>query len=192
VESQRTPTSTPTPRSSSAASEGVGPPIPRTAEELLELSQVDLYQLFSRSRPGEVPAGRGRGTPIFFPGTAATKPAAKVFGTLVWRGKVFRPEKADLSNSISILGISAIRARTYHQESWFDGRDCIVLDYSETSRVCGWVRDEIREVRPGLYLGLVYGRGRFFGGRRLLDVTFALSFPPASGTDSVRRADGGN
>jgi hypothetical protein len=106
-----------------------------------------------------------------------------VFGTLVWRGKVLRPEKADLSNLISILGIQAIRARIYRQESWFDGRDCIVLDYSETSRICGWVRDEIREVRPGLYLGLVYGQGRFFGGRRLLDVTFALTFPGAPGTD---------
>ena len=169
MESQRTPTSPPAPRSATAAPEDGGPPTPRTAEELLELSQVDLYQLFRRSRPGEVPAGRGRGTPIFFPGTAATKPAAKVFGTLVWRGKVLRPEKADLSNLISILGIQAIRARVYRQESWFDGRDCIVLDYSETS--------------PGLYLGLVYGRGRFFGGRRLLDVTFALTFPGAAGTD---------
>ena len=183
MESQRTPTSPPAPRSATAAPEDGGPPTPRTAEELLELSQVDLDQLFRRSRPGEVPAGRGRGTPIFFPGTAATKPAAKVFGTLVWRGKVLRPEKADLSNLISILGIQAIRARVYRQESWFDGRDCIVLDYSETSRICGWVRDEIREVRPGLYLGLVYGRGRFFGGRRLLDVTFALTFPGAAGTD---------
>jgi hypothetical protein len=183
VESQPTPTSPPTPRSSSAAPEGAGPPAPRTADELLELSQVDLYQLFSRSSSGEIPAGRGRGTPIFFPGTVATKPAARVFGTLVWRGKVLRPETQDLSNLISVLGLPAIRARTYHQESWFDGRDCIVLDYSQTSRICGWVRDEIREVRPGLYLGLVYGVGRFFGGRRLLDVTFALTFPRASGTD---------
>ncbi|MDP8908377.1 MAG: hypothetical protein M3N47_04510 [Chloroflexota bacterium] len=164
--------------SSSAAPEA--PPVPRTVDELLELSQVDLYQVFSRSRPGEVPTGPGRGTPIFFPGTAATKPAAKVFGAIVWRGKVFRGESADLKNLISILAIPAIRARVYRGPSWFDGHECIVLDYTETSRICRWVRDEIREVRPGIYLGLVYGVGRFFGGRRLLDVTFVLSFPPGS------------
>jgi hypothetical protein len=163
-----------------AAPEGAAAALPRTAQELLELSQVDLYQLFRRCKPGRVPTGRGRGTPIFFPGTAATRPAAKLFGATVWRGKVFRPESADLKNLISILAIPAIRARVYNEESWFDGRDCIVLDYSQTSRICRWVRDEIREVEPGLYLGLVYGVGRFFGGRRLLDVTFALSFSKAS------------
>jgi hypothetical protein len=163
-----------------AAPEGADAAVPRTAQGLLELSQVDLYQLFRRSKPGEVPTGRGRGTPIFFPGTAATKPAARVFGATVWRGKVFRPESADLKNLISILAIPAIRAQVYNEESWFDGRDCIVLDYSQTSHICRWVRDEIREVEPGLYLGLVYGVGRFFGGRRLLDVTFALSFSSTS------------
>ena len=164
------------PTNPSTAPEREGSPAPRTADELLGLSQVDLYQLFRRSRPGVVPTGRGRGTPIFFPGTAATTPAARVFGAAVWRGKVFHPESADLKNLISILAIPAIRARVYQEESWFDGRECTVLDYSQTSRVCRWVRDEIREVDPGLYLGLVYGVGRFFGGRRLLDVTFALSF----------------
>jgi hypothetical protein len=181
VESPHTATFPTTSPSSSVASEGASLPAPRTAAELLELSQVDLYQLFRRSRPGEIPAGRGRGTPIFFPGTAATKPAAKIFGATVWRGKVFRPESQDLKNLISILAIPAIRARVYREESWFDGGECTVLDYSQTSRICRWVRDEIREVQPGLYLGLVYGVGRFFGGRRLLDVTFALSFSPAPG-----------
>ncbi len=177
MESPQAATFPATPPSSSGAPEGARP---RTPQELLELSQVDLYQLFRRSEPGKVPAGRGRGTPIFFPGTAATKPAATLFGATVWRGKVFRPEGADLKNLISILAIPAIRARVYQEESWFDGRNCIVLDYSQTSRICRWVRDEIREVNPGLYLGLVYGVGRFFGGRRLLDVTFALSFSSAS------------
>jgi hypothetical protein len=180
VDSQQPATLPTTPPSPTATSEGSGPPTPRTADELLELSQVDLYGLFRRSDPGEIPAERGRGTPIFFPGTGATEPAAKIFGTLVWRGKVFRPPSADLKNLISILGIPAIRARVYREESWFDGRECIVLDYSQTSWICRWVRDEIREVHPGLYLGLVYGVGRFFGGRRLLDLTFALTFPPAS------------
>lgn len=124
--------------------------------------------------------GRGRGTLIIFPGTAAAKRAA-VLGTVVWRGKVFRPESGDLENLVSILAIPAVRASVYRQASWLDGRECIVLDYSETSRVAGWIRDEMREVSPGLYLGLVYGVGRVFGGRRLLGMSFALTFPRSRG-----------
>ena len=168
--------------SSLAAPQVAGPPAQHAVEELLELSQVDLYQLFRRSSPGEIPVGRGRGTPIFLPGTFATSPAAGVFGTVAWRGKVFRPESGDLKNLISPLGIPLFRARVYREDSWFDGQECIVLDYSQTSFAVGWVRDEIREVSTGLYLGLVYGLGRLFGGRRLLDVTFALDFRPASGS----------
>jgi hypothetical protein len=40
---------------------------------------------------------------------------------------------------------------------------------SETSLVAGWIRDEIRQIGPGLYLGKVYG-----GKKRLID--FALKF----------------
>jgi hypothetical protein len=167
------------PPSSSVAPEGAASPTATSAAQLLELSQVDLYQLFRRSRAGAVPTGRGHGTPIFFPGTFAAMLAAKVFGALVWRGKAFNPESADLKNLVTPLSIPAIRARVYRAESWFDGAECVVLDYSETSRICGWIRDEIREARPGLYLGLVYGRGRLFGGRRLLDVTFVLDFSGA-------------
>ena len=45
--------------------------------------------------------------------------------------------------------------------------ETIVIDYSSTSLLARKVRDEIREVEPGVYLGLVW-----WGKRRLLD--FAL------------------
>ena len=49
-----------------------------------------------------------------------------------------------------------MRAKVYKEASWFDGEETIVLDYSKTSFVARQVRDEIREVAPGLYLGLVF------------------------------------
>jgi hypothetical protein len=65
-------------------------------------------------------------------------------------------------------------------ESWVDGQECVLLDYSRSSRICGWIRDEIREVSPGVYLGVVWGVGRFFGrGRRRRVLGFALTFPHA-------------
>jgi hypothetical protein len=60
-------------------------------------------------------------------------------------------------------------AKVYNGDSWLDGRECIVLDYSDTSLVAHWIRDEIREIGPGTYLGKVY-----WSKQRLID--FALQF----------------
>ena len=68
-----------------------------------------------------------------------------------------------------MLGINAIVAKVYKAASWLDGKECIVLDYSETSLVAHWIRDEIRLIGAGLYLGKVY-----WDKTRLID--FALQF----------------
>ena len=47
-------------------------------------------------------------------------------------------------------------AEVYKGESWFDGKECIVLDYSKTSIVASRIRDEIRQIGQGMYLGIVY------------------------------------
>ena len=45
-----------------------------------------------------------------------------------------------------------------------DNKQCIVLDYPRTSTVAHWIRDEIRNVAPRLYLGFAYwGKTRFIG-----------------------------
>src|SRR4029077_5032466 len=90
-------------------------------------------------------------------------------------GKVFErdtknPNRGVLKNKILLLGHKAIEANVYKDKSWFDGKECIVLDYSETSLIAKKVRDEIREIEPGFYLGIV-----FWGKKRTID--FALEFP---------------
>ena len=86
-------------------------------------------------------------------------------------GKVFRRAKGDLKNKILPFGIKAVRAKVYKDPSWFDGKETIVLDYSKTSLLARRVRDEIREVSPGVYLGLVFwGRDKI--------ALFALKFAP--------------
>jgi hypothetical protein len=67
------------------------------------------------------------------------------------------------------FGVKAIVAKVYKGPSWLDGKECVVLDYSETSILASRVRDEIRMIEPGLYLGKVY-----WGKNRLID--FALEF----------------
>jgi hypothetical protein len=53
------------------------------------------------------------------------------------------------------LGVRAVRASVGYGPSWLDGGPSIVVDYAATSRVWRDVRDEVREVAPGLYLGHV-------------------------------------
>jgi hypothetical protein len=70
---------------------------------------------------------------------------------------------------VTILGFNAIIATVYKGESWLDQKECIVLDYSKTSLLAHWIRDEIRQIGPGFYLGKVY-----WGRKRLID--FCLEF----------------
>jgi hypothetical protein len=138
--------------------------------DLLQMSSDELDELFRQSKGGELPDGEAEGTVLVEPGTHLAGPAAKLIHFFVWKGKVFDRDKGELRNEILPFGIKAVRAKVYRDESWFDGKETIVLDYSKTSLAAHWIRDEIRTVGPGLYLGLVYWE-------RNKVLHFALQFP---------------
>lgn len=141
-----------------------------TVSDMLKMSQADLDALFEGRPAGEIPRGEAKGTAIVAPGTTYTQDIANFVSHFAWQGKVFDPDKGVLRNKITPFGLNAIIARVYKGDSWLDGKECIVLDYSETSLVAHWIRDEIREVGPRMYLGKVY-----WSKKRLID--FALEFP---------------
>lgn len=143
--------------------------MPYDVRELLKMSQSQLDELFTSSEPGPIPDGEATGTAIVAPGTRLSPGIAWVISRLAWQGKVFDAKAGVLRNKILPLGVRAVVARVYKDKSWLDGKDCVVLDYSKTSLVARWIRDEIREISPGLYLGKVY-----WGRQRLID--FALQF----------------
>lgn len=136
---------------------------------LIAATKPELAKLFSSGRAGEIPDGRGRGTVLLGTGGLAARVAAGLSYALAWRGKVVNARTARLLNILTPLQIEAIEAMIYKQDSWYDGGPCIVLDYSKTSFVARRIRDEIREIAPGVYLGIV-----FWGRRHVLD--FALDF----------------
>ena len=125
-------------------------------QDLLGMSTDELDDLFRASPAGEIPDGEADGTVLVAPGTSISEPAAKLLHVMAWQGKVFDRERGELRNEIGPLGFKAVRAKVYKEESWLDGKEAVVLDYSKTSLVAQWIRDEIREVSPGLYLGLVF------------------------------------
>jgi hypothetical protein len=141
-----------------------------TARELPSLRGSELDALFANAPAGEIPSGKGRGQALMATGTFASRPLIAVVRLLAWQGKEFDGPTHSLRNLISPFGVRAITADVYVDASRFDGRPCIVLDYSKTSRLAKWIRDEIREVEPGLYVGLVYVRSR------RAPIRFALEF----------------
>ena len=141
---------------------------------LLSMSQTQLDDLFRASPPGEIPDGEAKGTAIVAPGTSYSEEIAEFINHFAWQGKTFDAAKGVLRNRILPLGLSAIIAKVYKAPSWLDGKECIVLDYSDTSLLARWIRDEIRQIGPGTYLGKVY-----WDKKRLID--FVLNFQPAGG-----------
>ena len=136
---------------------------------LVDETTVALGELFGAGTAGAIPDGRGKGTVLLGTGGRAARVAAALCYALAWRGKVVNARQGRLKNVLTPLGIQAIEAAVYKQDSWYDGETCIVLDYSKTSLVARMIRDEIREIAPGVFLGLV-----FWGRRHVLD--FALDF----------------
>ena len=136
---------------------------------LVRTTRRELGRTFRSGTVPAVPDGRGVGTVLLGTGGPVSRAVAALSYLLLWRGKVVDAEAGRLKNILTPLAVRAIEAEVYRAASWYDGEPCIVLDYSRRSFVARKIRDEIREVAPGVVLGLV-----FWGRRHVLD--FALHF----------------
>lgn len=141
-----------------------------TSADLLKMTQAQLDDLFKANPAGAIPNGEAKGTAIIAPGTSYSPEIAEFINVFAWRGKTFDAQRGVLTNRILPFALNAIVATVYKDASWLDGQECIVLDYSKTSLVAHWIRDEIRQIAPALYLGKVY-----WDKKRLID--FSLEFP---------------
>jgi hypothetical protein len=128
----------------------------RDVQELLLMTDTQLDELFANGTVGDIPDGEAKGTAIMANGTSFSSEIAEIVNLFAWQGKTFDAKAGVLRNRITHFGLNAIIAKVYKAPSWFDQKECIVLDYSETSLVARWIRDEIRMIDPGFYLGRVY------------------------------------
>ncbi len=145
-----------------------------TLEQWISLSREELDSIYEQSSAGELPAGDMRGTAIVT-GSLLPRTLARVARLFAWQGKVFdifsdNGNSGVLINKVTPWSLNFIVAKVYRDKSWMDGEDTIVIDYGSTSFLASVIRDEIREVEPGLYLGKVWWKST-----RILD--FALSAP---------------
>jgi hypothetical protein len=146
-----------------------------TLTDLLQMSQAELDDLYKKSVPSTtpMPKGNSQGTAVIAAGSWLSKLLVPIIKAIAWQGKVFQtdqsPDPALLVNKITPFRLRLIKAQVYPGESWIDGQAATILDYSKTSFVAQKIRDEIREVSPGLYLGQAY-----WGQTRVLN--FILEF----------------
>jgi len=122
-------------------------------DRLAHMSWPELEQLYREADAGTIPEGFTAGKAIYCPCSKFAGLRSKLTGVM-WRGKVFDGCDGTLVNQW--CGFRAIRARVYYGPSLLDGKTSIVMDYGQTSHVWADVRDETREVAPGLYLGRMY------------------------------------
>jgi hypothetical protein len=138
----------------------------------LDKDRDELDTIYMAADAGTIPDGDTRGTAIVA-GTLLARWYARLARLFAWQGKVFdlfppTRESGILINKISPFSLTFIVAKVYKDASWMDGKETIVIDYSKTSFLAKKIRDEIREIEPGVYLGKVW-----WGRTRILD--FALS-----------------
>lgn len=147
-----------------------------TVNSWLSKSVEELDEIYSNARPGTIPDGDTRGTAIATWSIFA-QPIAFLAGLFAWQGKIFdlfcpKGDAGLLVNKITPFSLTFIVAKVYRDNSWLDGKETIVIDYSKTSFFAKKIRDEIREVEPGVYLGKVW-----WGKKRILDFALTLHNP---------------
>ena len=99
-------------------------------------------------------AGFARGHVLMMANTPFPKLKVRI-GNRTWKGKHFE-EDGEFINQFS--GFKALESKAVLGESWFDGQPCIIMEYPPKTPLFGNLRDEIRQIGPGFYLGRIHER----------------------------------
>jgi hypothetical protein len=130
--------------------------MPIDVPQLLKMTAEQLDELFKNSPAGDIPDGDSQGTALIATGTPIGPHIAEIINHFGWQGKEFDAKEGVLVNKLLVFGLKAVIASVYKGPSWIDNKECIVLDYSKTSLLAHRVRDEIRNIGQGLYMGPVF------------------------------------
>jgi hypothetical protein len=129
---------------------------------LPRLTACQLEQLYAQADVGRFPVGFMRGRLLVMTDFPFPK-ASVVLSGLAWKGKHVGPDGTFINQ---FTGVRAIGSKAFIGPSWYDGRPAIVMQYPPNTALFGNIRDEFREIAPGLYLGQIYQRcpcPRFLG-----------------------------
>ena len=128
---------------------------PLNFDSLGKMSSLQLEELYRNGKAFEPSDG-------YLKGRAFPKPDK--FGhqlrsesiSLVWKGKNIYTKDAIMLNQVGKKQM--IAASISKDESWLDGKPSVIFDYAIGPKWAQKARDEVREIAPGLYLGIMYYR----------------------------------
>jgi hypothetical protein len=129
---------------------------------LKKMSLHELDCLFENAGPGAMPQGAGHGQVLLLTKARHPKLAARLANGL-WKGKHVEDDGSFVNQ---FPGFRALHGHCQPGTSWHDEKPCFVLDYPPGTPLFGNLRDEMREIAPGLYLARLYERcpcPRFIG-----------------------------
>jgi hypothetical protein len=154
-------------RTAAHESEGASPQV-RALDRLLALPASELEQLYVGAKVPELldVGGDLRGRMLAWPSLEGSPKIASAIRALAsankfpWRGKSFTPgeERGEGINRVFSERIRWFRFETFIGKSRAGNFDALQLDYDlpENPPVIRSIKDEIRELEPGLWLGQAY------------------------------------
>jgi hypothetical protein len=122
-------------------------------DQLRRMTACELADLYTRSEMGRPPAGAGKGRVLCKVDVKHPRLAAGA-NNAAWKGKMIGEDGSVINRWA--LGVKAIGTHQVVGPSWIDGKPTTVFEYAPGAPILGNVRDELREVAPGLYLGPLF------------------------------------
>lgn len=124
-------------------------------DSLGKMSASQLKELYRNGKVFEPTDGYLKGKAFPKPDKFAHKLRSETIG-LVWKGKNIYTKDAIMLNQVGKKQMVA--ASISNEESWLDGKPSVIFDYASGPKWAQNARDEVREIAPGLYLGIMYFR----------------------------------
>lgn len=126
-----------------------------TMKDLQQMSECELAALYASSDVGTPFSGPMDGKILLITDAKCPKLRAK-FQNIAWKGKNAQPDGTFVNRWVG--GIEKIGSRYEIAPSWIDGKPAIVVEYPSDTKLLWNMRDEVRQVAPGLYMGPIFDR----------------------------------
>lgn len=126
-----------------------------TISTLSKMNSSQLEDLYRNGKIFEPTDGYLKGKAFPKPDKLGHQLRSEAIGT-IWKGKNIYAKDAIMLNQVGKKQIVA--ASISKEESWLDGKPSVIFDYATGPKWAQKARDEVREISPGLYLGIMYYR----------------------------------
>lgn len=126
---------------------------PRTVADLKRCSPEELHALYLAGTVGDLPQGDLPGQVLHFNDRHFAKARVRM-SNLFWKGKWFGSDT--YFENLWLGGHRFLGSHHAHGTSWVDGKPALILEYPRRAPMFGNMHDELREIAPGLFLGVIF------------------------------------